>query len=381
MTEVRDTTADTNGTAGKQRTLGLLASKGLGERLARDIAETLPESLGEHISAKVEWNVEIDHDPLTGSNVAIDDILSEIDHVRRSHEWDFAIALTDLPIRDDKRIVIARTGAELSVAVISLPPLGVIRVRQRIQDMILELMDDLCRGTMSESEPSRFLRSSQASRGFEADEQGGPRNLQYTAPPMIGLVRLLAGMVYANRPWRLLPSFKTTVATAFATGGYGLIFTTLWEIGNVYGYGRLITLMLTAMGILVTWIIISHDLWERPQKGVGRYLLMLYNASTVLTIASGVAVSYVAIFLLLLLAATVYIPTGMLESTIGHAVTPISYIRIAWVTASVATIAGAIGAGLEDTEKVQDATLGWRQLLRWQEYQRQEGKDDEPDAD
>ncbi len=377
MIEDRDTTEVTNELAANRRTLGLLTSPGLGERLGKDIAETLPDSLRDQISDDVEWSVEVDTDPLTGSNVAVDDILDEIDHKRRAHEWDYAIALTDLPIRQEKRIVIARTGSELDVAVISLPPLGAIRVHPRTRDMILELMDDLCRGTLSEDEPARFMRSSQAARGYEADEQGDARNLRYTAPPVWGHVRLLAGMVYANRPWRLLPKFKTTVATAFATGGYGLIFTTLWEIGNVYRYARLITLMFTAMSILITWIILSHDLWVRPRKGVGRYLQTLYNVSTVLTIATGVVFSYVAIFLLLLLAATIYIPTGMLESTIGHPVTPINYVRIAWVTASVATIAGAIGAGLEDTEAVQNATFGWRQLLRWQEYQRGENGGDD----
>jgi hypothetical protein len=241
--------------------------------------------------------------------------------------------------------------------------------------MILELMDDLCRGTLSEDAPARFMGTSQAHRGYEADDKGAATNLRYTAPPVWGNVKLLAGMVYANRPWRLFPSFKTTVATAFATGGYGLIFTTLWEIGNVYEYARLVTLMVTAMTILITWIILSHDLWERPRDGVGRYFRTLYNTSTILTIASGVVFYYIAIFLLLLLAATIYIPAGMLESTIGKAVTPINYVRIVWVTSSVATIAGAIGAGLEDTDAVRNATFGWRQSLRWQEHQQAAGDD------
>jgi hypothetical protein len=62
----------------RHRTVGLLTSPGLGERLAQDISETLPESLKDHISDEVEWNVGIAADPLTGSNVAVDEILDEI---------------------------------------------------------------------------------------------------------------------------------------------------------------------------------------------------------------------------------------------------------------------------------------------------------------
>lgn len=380
MTKNREPRQQQNRVGGSgQRTVGLLTSPGLGERLAQDISETLPDSLKAHISDEVEWNVEIAADPLTGSNVAVDKILDEIAHKKSEHGWDYAISLTDLPIRHEKRIVIARTGTDLDVAVISLPPLGALRVHVRTRDMILELMDDLCRGTLSQDAPARFMGTSQAQRGYEADDEGTATNLRYTAPPVWGNIRLLAGMVYANRPWRLFPSFKTTVATAFATGGYGLIFTTLWEIGNAYGYARQITLMLAAMTILVTWIILSHSLWEQRREGVGGYLRTLYNASTVLTIASGVVFYYIAIFLLLLLAATIYVPAGMLENTIGQAVTPINYVRIAWVTASVATIAGAIGAGLEDTEAVRNATFGWRQSLRWQAHQEEFNGGDESD--
>jgi hypothetical protein len=360
---------------GDRRMVGLLTSPGLGERLAEDIAAELPDKLRETIDSSKTWEVNVVADPLTGSNVAISDVLTEIARKKSTYEWDYAISLTDLPIRQDDRIIISRTGGGLDVAVISIPPLGAFRVRQRALRMILEVMDDLSRGTLAVDAGARFLQPSQAQRGY-TDDSDRERNLRYTAPPIRGHIRLLAGMVYANRPWRLFPSFKTTVATAFATGGYGLIFTTLWEIGNAYGYARLVTLMLAAMTFLVVWIVLSHDLWETRDEGISRYLRSLYNASTVLTIATGVVFYYVIIFLLLLLAAFIYIPMPMLESTLGHTVTPVNYVRIAWVTASVATIGGGIGAGLEDTEAVRNATFGWRQSLRWEQYQ-QEKEDEE----
>jgi len=357
------------------RAVGLLVSPGFSERLAEDLLRTLPEALQRAIDSTLEWKIEIVVDPLTGSNVAISDVLVEIAEKKARYQWDYAISLTDLPIRQDDRIILARTGGGLDVAVISLPPLGTFGVRRKAQKMILEVMDDLYRGTISEDASSRFVKESDATRGYvDEDEE---RNLRYTAPPLKGHIYLLTGMVYANRPWRLFPSFKTTVATAFATGGYGLIFTTLWEIGNAYGYGRLITLMIVAMSFLVGWIILSHRLWEPKDRDISGYLRSLYNAATLLTIATGVVFYYAVIFVLLLVAAIIYIPTGMLETTIGQEVTPINYVRIAWVTSSVATIAGAIGAGLEDSEAVQNATFGWRQSNRWRQHQQEQEQEDE----
>src|SRR5699024_12084640 len=46
---------------------------------------------------------------------------------------------------------------------------------------------------------------------------------------IIGLSRVLAGMVYANKPWKTLGSFKTILTLAFATGTYISIFSTPWQ--------------------------------------------------------------------------------------------------------------------------------------------------------
>jgi len=366
--EQHDTPSPTSQDERPVRLVGLLASPGHCERVANDIVDVLPRRLERDLDSSFDWKVEVVPDPLTGSNVAMSDMIRETVERKRSSEWDYAIALTDVPFRREKRIVMGQTGGGLDVAVLSVPPLGVFRVRHRVVNMILELMDDLYRGTISGGTPNRFVSGTEAKRRVSSENEED-EDLRYTAPPIRGHVMLLSGMVYANRPWTLFPSFKTTVATAFATGGYGLIFTTLWEIGNAYGYGRLTTLMLAAMTILSTWIITSHGLWESRREGVGNYVRSLYNATTVLTIAAGVVFSYVMIFVLLMLAAVIYIPTSMLESTLGYAVKPVNYIKIAWVASSVATIAGAIGAGLEDSEEVRNATFGWRQSNRWKQIE------------
>jgi hypothetical protein len=48
-------------------------------------------------------------------------------------------------------------------------------------------------------------------------------DVRFVSPTVRGHLRLLAGMVLANRPWKILPSFKSTVAAAFATAAYALV--------------------------------------------------------------------------------------------------------------------------------------------------------------
>lgn len=365
-------------------TVGLVPSPGECERLTRDICGSLPNLLAETVDDDATWEIKVVADPLTGSNIETPRLLDEVENWRAEHGWDVAIAITDLPVHDHA-IVVAEASVERGLAWISVPPLGVIHLRHRVRAMLIELVDEMrWRETAAPAtdEPSvgRKQREKPKISAHIAkevnpthDERGV--DIRYVAPRLAGQLRLLAGMVYANRPWALFPSFKTTIATAFATGGYGLIFSTLWKLGNIYEIWRLILLMVVAMGILIGWIILSHGLWETHRGASSQYLTTLYNSATLLTITTGVAFAYVLVFLMLLSAALIYIPNPILEQTIQQPVTPASFLRIAWITSSVATIAGAVGAGLENTDAVREATFGWRQHHRFEEYEHAWGDD------
>lgn len=369
-------------------TIGLVPSPGQCERIANDIAGSLPDVLTDNVDGKIGWEVKIVADPLTGSDIETPRLLDEIGDWQGRYQWDMAIAITDLPVHDDDRIVVAEAGVERQLAWISISPLGVIRLRDRTRALIVELVDELHWGAPRESDISPERRahveepkiSPGIAREVRPPEDDRGIDVRYVAPSLMGHARLLSGMVYANRPWSLFPSFKTTIATAFATGGYGLIFSSLWQLGNIYELWRLILLMVAAMALLIGWIIISHRLWQSRRDASSHYLTTLYNTATLLTITAGVVFAYVIVYLLLLSAALVYIPTSMLESTIQQPVTPVSFARIAWITASVATIAGAVGAGLEDTDAVREATFGWRQHHRFQQFERTWGDESEDTA-
>jgi hypothetical protein len=90
----------------------------------------------------------------------------------------------------------------------------------------------------------------------------------------------------------------------------------------------------------------------------------LYNASTALTLGVAVLFSYAVLFVLVLLAAGFFLESGFLQSNLGHPVGVSDYVRLAWMATSLATVAGALGSGLEDEETVREATYGYRQQRR-----------------
>ena len=172
--------------------------------------------------------------------------------------------------------------------------------------------------------------------------------------------------------WRLI-SFKSAIAAAFATGAYALVTPTIWMLADASGWARLLLLMVVSLVAMVAWIIVAHHLWEQPNDREHRHWARLYNGITVLTLA--VLVAYAALFILVLLAAAVFMPSSYLQSYLRHPVGPGAYLTLAWLTSSLATVAGALGSGLEDEDRVRKAAYGYRQRRRNEEEQGDEDAD------
>ena len=211
----------------------------------------------------------------------------------------------------------------------------------------------------------RLLRYLAPIRRIVPDDPHRVVDVRFVAAPRhYAWLRLLAGMVRANQPWTIFPAFRSIVAVAFATGAYGVIFPTLWQLSDTYGPIRLVALMATAMVAMVFWLIIAHDLWEKPRARDTPILMRLYNAATVLTLSVAVVLYYSVLLALFVIAVVLFVPPDLLESKLGHAIVLLDYVKLAWLAASVATIAGALGSGLESDETVRNATYGYRQLQR-----------------
>jgi hypothetical protein len=132
---------------------------------------------------------------------------------------------------------VADVSAKRGVAGLSLPALGALRLRTRAREATLQLAQELYEKTR-EPGPDATPVQGPHSDGFvgpfrrvdtpDEDMEAIDVDARFAAPGALGRLRLWAGMVLANRPWKMLPAFKGAIAAAFATGAYALVIPSLW---------------------------------------------------------------------------------------------------------------------------------------------------------
>jgi hypothetical protein len=361
--------------------LGLIPAPDIPEKIAMELASELPELLRNRVDGGVSWDVPVEVDPLTGTNREAPEILDACRQRRLGEGWDLAICLTDLPVYRDGRLVAADVSAKRGVAGLSLPALGATWLRPRVREATVQLAHELYERTRdpgADDPPTRGSRATGAVGFFrrvdppDEDMKAMDVDARFTAPGALGHLRLWSGMLLANRPWKMLPAFKGAIAAAFATGVYVLVISSIWLLADAVGFWRLLALMVAAIVAMVVWIIVAHHLWERPQDPEQRKWSALYNGVSVLTVGSAVLLAYAILFALLFVAAWVFVPGGYFQSILKHPVGFGEYLTLSWLGASLATVAGTLGASLEDEETVREASYGYRQRRR-QETDSEEG--------
>jgi uncharacterized membrane protein YraQ (UPF0718 family) len=172
-------------------------------------------------------------------------------------------------------------------------------------------------------------------------------------------------MVYANRPWRLAAGLSKVLMAAFAAGAVSLAYPTIWQLSDTMGPWRLSAATILASAAMIAWLILDHELWERPHSADERERAVLYNAATVVTLTIGVAILHIGLFILLLVTAWWTLPPQLVADNIGHPVTFSTLLMMAWLVAAVATLGGALGSGMEDDDAVKAAAYGVRQRERF----------------
>jgi hypothetical protein len=125
---------------------------------------------------------------------------------------------------------------------------------------------------------------------------------------------------------------------------------------------------------MVVWLIVDNNLWERPTDRQLREEAVLYNAATAFTIGLGVVCMYVLLFAVTLFAALIVISPGLLESTLQHPSGFGQYVWIAWLAASMGTIAGALGSGFAGEDAVRQAAYSKREQERRSRFAGNEGR-------
>lgn len=340
----------------------LRADPGLPLEMVRQIAETLPDDMRERSAVPVDWEIDAGPGALTADEqVEAEHLADVLDGQFPGEAYDVAVFVTDLPRRRGTQPILAEVSRADKMALLSLPALGWFHRPSRARRGVVDLVTLVCEGT-----PPRFAREYTVRRV----EPGQRPEQRFVTPGLLGRLRLLSGMIRANRPWRLFAGLSKALAGVLATAAFAVVNATTWTITDALGPIRQAVLTVLAVAALLAWLIIDHRLWERPDGLINRQRAKLYNAVTLATLLIGVLCLYAAVFVLTIVLVPVVLTGDALRSSLGHGAGWGFYLSMAWLTTSMGMAGGALGSGLEDESAVRDSAYGVRQRSRLEQQRK-----------
>jgi hypothetical protein len=318
--------------------VGLVADPAAPTAIARQISDLDPPPSDSHDT----WDVEVVSEPFTTGCEDVDTAVDRLQDQAGQHEWDVVVGLTELPLHDDDgRYLLVETDPMRRTAVLSLPALGGVRMRSRTRAAVRKLVTGMS----------------------DTDSQEQHR---VPLPRLSGRLRLLLGMVLANRPWLLVPGLKSALVAALATGAIATINSTVWLLADSMSWWRLLVATIASVVLVVAWLVIDGELWDRPDddSAEARERSRLYNTSTLVTLTAGVLICYLALYVVNLAWALFVLDPAVMGSYLKQPMGFGDMFVLAWFVASAATVGGGLGSGLESDEAIRAATYSKREEER-----------------
>ena len=346
--------------AGLAVRIALLADAGLPAQLATELADELPGLLSERVDSGVSWEV-------TSLEAGVDseseaDLIEAARERMRREGWHITIGLSDLPLRAQGRPVVVDAKVADGIGTVSVAALGPVQPQLRAREAVIGLVGHL-HGSAGRARPSARAGDlvppapSESPAPASENVAGRPRLLSSGTRANL---RLLGGMVRANRPWRLFLGLPRALTAAIAAAAIAMMNATTWQVGDTLGAGRLWLLTFGSLVATVVWLVVVHGLWERTRGHASAEQTRRFNAVTALTLGLGALCMYVVLFAINLVAAELLIEADLLRAKLEHPVGLGDYLTLAWVVTSTAIIGGALGAGLESGHAVRNAAYGGR---------------------
>ncbi|TDW21355.1 hypothetical protein [Kribbella kalugense] len=327
--------------------VGLVSDPAAPTVIARRLTDLRP------LDGRDPWNITVLSEPFTTGSEDVDTAVGRLqDHARR-HGWDLVIGLTELPLHDSEgRHLLVEADPQRQAAVLSLPALGGLRMHSRTRRAVRSLLTGM------------------------ADPDAQDEH-QVALPRLNGRLRLLSGMVLANRPWLLVPGLKSALVAALATSAVATINSTVWLLASSLSWWRLVVATVASIALVVGWLVIDGELWDRPDDDSpsARERSRLYNASTLLTLTVGVLICYVALYVVNLAWAAFILDPDLVGSSVNAPVGPGDLFVLAWFVASAATVGGGLGSGLESDESIRAAAYSKREQDRRERLARDQSAD------
>ncbi|MGW2936873.1 hypothetical protein ACWDA7_34605 [Streptomyces sp. NPDC001156] len=101
---------------------------------------------------------------------------------------------------------------------------------------------------------------------------------------------------------------------------------------------------LLSITALVGWLVVDHELWDRPRDEIARQQARLFNLVTVITLFIGITCLYATLFVLAHVTAAFLLTPESLGPLVGHQPDAGCYLSLARFIPSRGTVGGALGA-------------------------------------
>jgi hypothetical protein len=282
--------------------LGVIVAPGLARDVTAKIASELAHDL-EALDLGVEWRTELTVDRLVAPPAQTTEIIDAARRKLLAANWDLGVVVTDLPLRVGRHPVSRQVSPTHGIAVVSLPALGALHLAPRLRRTLLELVGELVGdggGQWSGDGALAGLRR-RWGRGvlqelaIDTSDRPGALRFLFVAEVLASHLRLLLGMVRANRPWRLAARLYRALLAAVVAGAYGLVTSDIWRISATAGSTRLALASIASISFTSGAVIVAHGLWERAPDRHLRDQVILFNVATAATILIGIATLYAAL--------------------------------------------------------------------------------------
>lgn len=340
--------------------VGLVAAPGTPTDVTAGLLADLPGRTSRALPG-VRWDFRFVADRLVPGPSDLTEVIVTARKRLLDEGWHLAVVITDLPLQTAKRPVVAHASASHGVAVLSAPALGPLGLKRRTPDTIVRLVSALLGDGEARSpgadRPALSRRAWELGARIRPDAHG----VALLTGVVTGNLRLLFGMLRANRPWRLALHLSRALVGALATGLIALLTSDIWLLADGLGWIRLLLLAIGSIVAVVLTIIIGGRLWERaPPGSTAKEQVALFNIVTLATVVIGVVVFYLALYVLIVLSAAIALPDSILASSLGKPVGGDVRWSLAWLVTSLAMVGGALGAGLESDQSVHEAAYRYQ---------------------
>src|SRR5690625_4140047 len=204
----------------KKITIGLIPSPYVSQKLMDKIIDKLKINIAKKLDKNIDWQFEVKVNTFVGAAEYVNETIQKVIEMKERNNWDYAVSINDLPSISEGKVVISDIGTKDGVGYLSLPSYGVFPFNKKIVKMITYIIEIIYNKEYKKAE--KINKKINWNYIFSNVKHVTPEKAVKTAvliilqSRIIGSLRVLAGLFYANKPWTTLVSFKTILLLALA---------------------------------------------------------------------------------------------------------------------------------------------------------------------